>query len=154
MTGGWQKVLIGLAIAFVAGLFLLGLVVGAAVHGWQAAKRAGNETATIQNMRTIGALEAQYFSLHNRTFATFDQLMAEKMVSSKFEGTPPIADGYILTLSLTSKPMGSGASYTLAADPVDDDYGEKHFYLDSTSLVLHVNPHNQAGPNDPLIPDR
>ncbi|HXI24403.1 MAG TPA: hypothetical protein VNG71_11120 [Pyrinomonadaceae bacterium] len=116
--------------------------------------KAGNETATIANMQAIAAIEVQYFSLHNRTFATFDQLVKEKMLSSKFEGTPPIADGYILTLSLTSKPMGSGSSYTLAADPVDDDYSEKHFYLDSTSPAIHVNPDNQAGPNDPLVPDR
>ena len=77
MTSRRQKILIGLAIAFVAGLFVLGFFVGAAVYGFKAAQRAGNETATIQNMKTIAAIEVQYFSIHNRTFATLDQLVKE-----------------------------------------------------------------------------
>jgi hypothetical protein len=154
MTSRRQKVLIGLAIAFVAGLLVLGFFVGVAVYGWKNAMKAGNETATIQNMKTITALEAQYFSTHNRTFATFDQLVAEKMLSSKFEGTPPVADGYVLTLKLTGKQTNPASSFTLNGDPADDDYSEKHFYLDSSSLQLHVNPDRAAGPNDPLVPNR
>jgi hypothetical protein len=47
--------------------------------------------------------------------------------------------------------MGSATSYTLSADPVDSDYREKHFYLDSKSDQIHVNANAAAGPNDPLI---
>jgi hypothetical protein len=143
----------GLAIAFIAGLFVLGFFAGVAVYGWRNAMRAGNETATIQNMQTIAAIEVQYFNTHNRTFATIDRLVAEDMMSSKFTGSPPSADGYVLTLKLTGK-TNPGSSYTLNSDPIDNDYGKNHFYLDSTSLVLHVNPDNQAGPNDPALPNR
>ena len=153
MTSRRQKILIGLAIAFVAGLFVLGFFVGAAVYGFKAAQRAGNETATIQNMQTLAAVEVQYFSFHNKTFTTIDQLVAEKMLSSKFVGSPPVADGYVLRLKLTGK-TNPGSSYTLNGDPLDNDYGEKHFYLDSTTPAIHVNPNNKAGPNDPLVPNR
>ena len=121
MTSRRQKILIGLAIAFVACLFVLGFFVGAAVYGFKAARRAGNETATIQNMKTIAAIEVQYFSIHNRTFATLDQLVKEQMLSSKFAGNPPVADGYVLSLKLTGK-TDPGSSYTLYGDPLDDDY--------------------------------
>jgi type II secretory pathway pseudopilin PulG len=151
VTSRRQKVLIGLAIAFVAVLFMLGFFLGVAVYGWKKAMRAGNETATVQNMETIAAIEAQYFTLHNRRFATIDQLVAEQMMSSKFVGNPPVADGYVLTLKLTGKKTEPGSSYTLNGDPIDDDYGKKHFYLDSSSAGLHVNPDKAAGPNDPLV---
>ena len=137
-----------MAIAFVAGLVLLGFFAGAAVYGFKAAKRAGNETATIQNMQTIAAVEAQYFIAHNRTFGSFDELTKEDMLSSKFAGSPPLADGYTFDLRI------DGPSYKLNADPIDDTYGKNHFYLDSTSPAIHVNPDHQAGPNDALVPHR
>ena len=148
MTSHWQKVLIGLAIAFVAGLFLLGFFAGVAVYGFRAAQRAGNETATVQNMKTIAAVEAQYFITHNRRFGSFDELMKEDMLSSKLAGSPPLADGYAFDLRI------DGSSYKLNADPINDTYGKNHFYLDSTSPAIHVNPDHQAGPDDPLVPDR
>jgi type II secretory pathway pseudopilin PulG len=151
VTSPWQKVLIGLTIALIAGLSVLGLFAGVAVYGWRKAMKAGNETATIQNMQTIAAIEAEYFSLHNKTFATFDQLVAEKMVSAKFVGNPSVTDGYVLTLKLNASGMGPGPSYTLRGDPADGYSGEKHFYLDSSSPALHVNPDHEAGPNDPLL---
>ena len=154
MTSRRQKVLIGLAIALIAGLAVLGLFVGVAVYGWRNAMKAGNETATMQNMQTIGAVEVLYFNTHNRTYGTFDQLVAQEMLSSKFVGNPPVTDGYVLTLKLTGKQTDPGSPFTLNGDPVDDDYGEKHFYFDSSSLALHVNPTKEAGPNDPLVRNR
>jgi len=148
MTGGWQKVLIGLVIAFVAGLVLLGFLAGVAVYGFKSAQRAGNETATIQNMQTIATVEAQYFISHNRTFGSFAELMKEEMLSSKFAGSPPLADGYTFDLRVDR------GSFTLNADPIDDTYGKRHFYLDSTSGAIRVNPDHQAGPSDPLVADR
>jgi Tfp pilus assembly protein PilE len=153
-VSGWKKVAIGFTILFVIGLSVLGFFVGVAVYGWRNAMKAGNETATVQNMQTVAAVEVQYFSAHNKTFATFDQLVAEEMVSSKFVGNPPVTDGYVLTLKLTGTQADATSSFTLNADPAEDDYGEKHFYLDSSSLGLHVNPTKAAGPNDPLVPNR
>ena len=153
MTSRRQKILIGLAIAFVAGLFVLGFFVGAAVYGFKAAQRAGNETATKAAEKTIAAIEMEYFNTHKRTFGTFDELIKEQLLSLKFSGNPVIADGYVLTLKLTGK-TDPGSSYTLNGDPIDDDYSEKHFYLDSTSPAVHANPDNKAGPNDSLVPNR
>src|SRR6184192_4216129 len=79
---------------------IIGILIGAAVIGFKAAQKAGNEAATLQDLKTIAAVEIQYFNGHNRTFGTFEQLVADKVLSTKFSGNPPIVDGYIFTLKV------------------------------------------------------
>jgi len=129
---------------------IIGILIGAAVYGWRAATKAGNEAATLQNLKTIAAVEIQYYNTHSRSFGTFDQLVKEQMLSSKFAGNPPSADGYILNLKVTPKTATSVTSYTLNADPQDLGSGTNHFFIDSTDSSIHVNPTQAAGPNDPV----
>ena len=129
---------------------IIGILIGAAVYGWKAAQRAGNEAATLQNLKTIAAVEIQYYNTHSRTFGTFDQMVKEQMLSSKFTGNPPTADGYIMILKVTPKTATSPTSFTLNADPQTDSAGKNHFYIDSTDSSIHVNPDQAAGPSDPV----
>src|SRR2546426_10914665 len=92
---------------------IIGILIGAAVYGWKTAQRAGNEAATMQDLKTIAAVQIQYFNTHSRTFGTFDQMVKEQMLTSKFSGNPPSADGYIFTLKLTPKTPSTPSSYTL-----------------------------------------
>src|SRR2546429_2647360 len=82
---------------------IIGILIGAAVYGWKSAQKAGNEAATMQDLKTIAAVQIQYYNTHARTFGTFDQLVKEQMLTSKFSGNPPSPDGYILTLKVTPK---------------------------------------------------
>jgi prepilin-type N-terminal cleavage/methylation domain-containing protein len=127
---------------------IIGILIGAAVIGWKTAQRSANEAATIQNLKTIAAVQIQYFNTHSRTFATFDQLVKEQMLSSKFAGNPPNADGYVLTMKVTPKTPTSPTAYTLNADPQTDNSGKRHFYIDSNDGSIHVNQDQPAGPND------
>jgi len=127
---------------------IIGILIGAAVFSWKAATRAGNEAATTQNIRTIAAVQIQYYNTHGRTFGTFDQLVKEQMLSSKFNGNPPNADGYVLTLKVTPKTPTSPTAYTLNADPDSESSGKRHFYIDSGDGSIHVNQDQPAGPND------
>lgn len=127
---------------------IIGILIGAAVFGWKTAQRAGNEAATLQNLKTIAAIQIQYYNTHSRTFGTFEQLVKEQMLSSKFDGNPPATDGYILNMKVTAKTATSPTSYTLNADPQSDSSGRNHFYIDSTDGSIHVNPDQPAGPND------
>lgn len=129
---------------------IIGILIGAAVYGWKAATRAGNEAATLQNLKTIAAVQIQYYNTHSRTFGTFEQLVKEQMLSSKFSGNPPVADGYVINLKVVPKTATSTTSYTLNADPQDANSGKNHFYIDSTDGSIHVNPDQPAGPNDPV----
>jgi len=149
MTDRARTIIIALAVVGLCVLFAFGVMVGAAVVGYRAAMRAGSEAATIQNLKTIGAIEAQYFLTHNRTFGTLDQLIKEQELSRKFSGHPAVADGYVFTLSLGLQPNGS-SSYKLTADPEPGLSGAHHFYVDSNEDRIRVNPDHQAGPNDPF----
>src|SRR2546423_9316881 len=84
MTSSVQKIIIGIVVFVLCGLAVVGVLVGAAVYGWKAAQRAGNEAATLQNMKTIAAVEIPDYNTHNRTFGTFDQLIKAQMLTSKF----------------------------------------------------------------------
>ncbi len=129
---------------------IIGILIGAAVYGWKAAQKAGNEAATMQNLKTIAAVQIQYYNTHGRTFGTFEQVVKEQMLTSKFEGNPPSPDGYVFTLKVTPKTAGSPASYTLNADPQTTGSGTNHFYLDSSDSSIHINQTQPAGPGDPV----
>lgn len=129
---------------------IIGILIGAAVYGWKAATKAGNEAATQQNLKTIAAVQIQFYNTHSRTFGTFDQLIKEQMLTSKFAGNPPVVDGYILTLKVTPKSASQSTSYTLNADPQGDGDGTNHFYIDSTDSSIHVNATQAAGSADPV----
>jgi prepilin-type N-terminal cleavage/methylation domain-containing protein len=129
---------------------IIGILIGAAVYGWKAAQKAGNEAATMQNLKTIAAVQIQYYNTHARTFGTFEQMVKEQMLTTKFEGNPPSPDGYTLTLKVTPKTAGSPASYTLNADPQTAGSGTNHFFLDSSDSSIHINAAQPAGPGDPV----
>ena len=151
MTSTVEKIIIGIVLVALLGLAVAGVLVGAAVYVWKAAQRAGNEAATIQNMKTIAAVEIQYYNTHNRTFGTFDQLIKEQMLTSKFSNDPPESDGYILRLKVTPKTSNQASSYTLNADFQSENTGRRYFYLDSTSSAIHVNPDQPANATDPPL---
>jgi prepilin-type N-terminal cleavage/methylation domain-containing protein len=130
---------------------IIGILIGAAVIGFRAAQKAGNEAATLQDLKTVAALEIQYYNTHNRTFGTFEQMVQEKLLSSKFSGNPPSTDGYIFTLKVIPKSATQPTSYTLNADPQGEGTGGNHFYLDSTDGSIHTNATQPAGPNDAAL---
>ena len=149
MTNRARTIIIAVVVIAVCVLFVLGVLVGAAVMGWRSALRSGNEAATLQNLKTIAVVEVEYFNTHKRTFGTLDQLISEQLLSAKFAGHPTVADGYVFTLTVTRKPDGS-SWYNITADPQDKSQGTRHFYLDANDGGIHVNSEHQAGPDDPL----
>jgi prepilin-type N-terminal cleavage/methylation domain-containing protein len=129
---------------------IIGILIGAAVYTFKASQKAGNEAATQQNIKTIAATQIQYYNTHSRTFGTFEQLIKDQLLTTKFAGNPPSPDGYVYTLKVTPKSASQTASYTLNADPQSDNSGINHFYIDSTDSSIHVNATQAAGPNDPV----
>jgi hypothetical protein len=130
MSGVVKGIIVAVIAVAVVVALVVGALIGAGVLGWKAALRAGNEAATLQDMKTIAAVEIQYYNTHSRTFGMLDQLIKEKMLTSKFSGTPPAADGYLFKLNIIPKTSSQPTSYTLNADPVSDSTGKNHFYSD------------------------
>src|SRR5690349_20020301 len=90
--GGFTLIVLMIVIA------IIGILIGPATIGWKAAQRAGNEAATLQDLKTIAAVQIQFYNTHNRTFGTFDQLIKDGVLDARFAGNPPSTDGYVFTL--------------------------------------------------------
>jgi hypothetical protein len=132
-------------------LIIAGVFLGAAMVGFKAARRAGNEAATIQDLKTISAIEIQYYNTHNRQFGTFEELIRQKFLNERFRGEPPTTDGYVFSLNVSQDTGNGRSSYVLTADPQDSKTGTNHFYFDSSSTEIRVNPDHRAGPSDPPL---
>ena len=141
---------ITVCVLFLVLLAVMPLMI-ASCYGWRAAQRAGNEAAALQNLKTIAVVEIQYSNTYDGTFGTFDQMIKERMLTSKFSGNPPIADGYVFKLNIIPKTSSQPTSYTLNADPQSADTGKNHFYIDSNDGTIHVNPAQPASPTDPKL---
>jgi Tfp pilus assembly protein PilE len=148
MTGLAKKTTIVIALTFLISALVIVSLSGFLVYQHNQATRAGNEAATIQNLKSIAAVEIQYYNTHNRTFGTFDQLVKEQMLTKKFAASPVI-DGYVLTLTVTPPSKNTASTYTVRAEPQED--GIRHFYVDSTDDSIHVNHDKPAGPGDPPL---
>ena len=149
---GWLKaLLIAAAVVVLLTVAIIGVLIGGAVIGFKAAQKAGNEAATLQDLKTIAAGEIQYFNTHKRAFGTFDQLIKDMNFDTRFSGNPPMADGYTFTLKLKLKTPSGPAFYTLNADPQTDSTGKNHFFIDSTSGTIYVNSTQPASATDPPL---
>lgn len=136
---------LGVVLLFALGL---GVLVGFGMYGWKAAMRSGNEAAAVQHLKTIQAVELQYYNTHERNFGTFNQLVADEMLGKRFSGVTPIVDGYVFTLTLTAASSGQSGSFTLNADPQASDTGTNHFYVSSSDSTIRVNKDRPAGAAD------
>jgi Tfp pilus assembly protein PilE len=142
-----QKIVLGFVIGVVVCLFIAGILLGAAHVGWKSAVRAGNEAATIQNLKTIGTVERQYYVSHGRKFGTFEELVREQLVDARFRDEAAVVDGYVLTLTINPTSGNTQPKYVVTADPQQSSTGINHFYRDSSSDEIRVNPDHWAGPN-------
>ena len=127
---------------------IIGILIGAAIVGFKAAKKAGNEAATLQDIKTIAAVQIQYYNMNNRSFGTFDQLIKDKLLNERFAGNPPVTDGYVFTLKVVGKSSSAPASFTLNADPQTDDTGKNHFFIDSNDSNIRYNKDQMATASD------
>jgi prepilin-type N-terminal cleavage/methylation domain-containing protein len=135
---------------------IIGILIAVGVTGWKAAVKAANEAAAIKTLRTIAEQQMLYYNSHQRTaFGTFDEMLKEGMLDTRFAGGTPVVDGYIYTMRVIPKSTSTPAGYSVNADPQVTEgvgaTGKNHFFLDSNSNTIHVNPSQPATVTDPPI---
>src|SRR6185295_19592744 len=135
---------------------IIGILIAVGVTGWKAAVKQANEAAAVKTLRTISEQEMLYYNGHNRsTFGTFDQMLKDGMLDTRFAGTTPVVEGYVFTLKVIPKSTTQPASYTINADPQQSEgvgaTGKNHFYTDSNASTIHVNSDQSASVSDPPI---
>ncbi len=135
---------------------IIGILIAVGVTGWKSAVKQANEAAAVKTLRTISEQQMLYYNGHNRsTFGTFDEMLKDKMLDTRFAGSSPVVEGYVFAMKVIPKSTTQPASYTINADPQQSEgvgaTGKNHFYLDSNSNTIHVNIDQPASPNDPPL---
>lgn len=134
---------------------VIGILVAVGVPAWQTIKRRGNETAAIKTLQTIRDSQMDYAQGHRGQFGTFDELIKDGSLDSRFAGDAPVVSGYVFTMKITPKSTNQPASYSVNADPQVSEglgaTGRRHFYIDPTVSTVRENPEQPATANDPPI---
>ena len=83
------------------------------------------------------------------SYADFGMLVQLGFLDERFAGATPNLRGYRFTIVANEK------EYAVNADPevtqTAPTTGSRHFYLDSTDNVIHVNPSATATRQDPAL---
>lgn len=135
---------------------IIGILIAVGVTGWKAAVKSANEAAAIKTLRTISEQQMLFYNSHQRTtFGTFDEMLKENMLDTRFAGTTPVVEGYVFAMRIIPKSTTTQPGYAVNADPQVTEgvgaTGKNHFYLDSDSNTIHVNPTQPATISDPPI---
>ena len=135
---------------------IIGILIAVGVTGWKAAVKSANEAAAIKTLRTIAEQQMLFYNSHQRsTFGTFDEMLKENMLDTRFAGTTPIVEGYVFQMRVIPKSTTSQPGYAINADPQVTEgvsaTGKTHFYFDADSNTIHVNPTQPATATDPPI---
>lgn len=135
---------------------IIGILIAVGVTGWRAAVRSANEAAAVKTLRTIAEQQMLYYNSHQRsTFGTFDEMLKENFLDSRFAGTTPVVDGYVYTMKVIPKSTAQQPGYTVNTDPQVSEgvgaTGRNHYYVDSDTNTIHVNATQPATAADPPI---
>ena len=135
---------------------IIGILIAVGVTGWKAAVRAANEAAAVKTLRTVAEQQMLYYNSHQRTtFGTFDEMLKENLLDTRFAGTTPVVDGYVYTMKVIPKSTTQQAGYSINSDPQVTEgvgaTGKNHFYLDADTNTIHVNASQPASATDPPI---
>ena len=134
---------------------IIGILISVGVVGWRAALRSGNEAATIETLRNIGASQTQYALAHHGEFGTFDQLISDHALDERYKGNNPVVNGYVFTMKVTPKSTTNQSDFACNADPQNSEgvsaTGRRHFYIDAAVSTVRENSDQPATANDRSI---
>jgi prepilin-type N-terminal cleavage/methylation domain-containing protein len=135
---------------------IIGILIAVGVTGWKAATKSANEAAAVKTLRSIAEQQMLFYNSHQRSaFGTFEEMIKENLLDTRFSGSTPVVDGYVYTMKVTARSTSQQAGYTINADPQVTEgvgaTGTNHFYVDSDSNTIHVNRTQPATVSDPPI---
>ena len=135
---------------------IIGILIAVGVTGWRAAVRSANEAAAIKTLRTIAEQQMLFYNAHQRTrFGTFDEMLKENLLDTRFAGATPVVDGYVYNMKVIPKSTTAQAGFSINVDPQVSEgvgaTGKNHCYMDAETNTIHVNETQPASATDPPI---
>ena len=119
--------------------------------GLQKSASRADETSAIATLRTIAQAEMGYTITNPGSYASFPQLVEAGLLDSRFNQSNPEYHGYVFTLNINPSNLDPG-SYSCNADPASTSpHGGRHYYVDSISQDIRVNPSRPATKDDELF---
>lgn len=129
---------------------IIGILIGVGVPAWKYMTRRGNEAAAIKTLNTIRESQAGFALGHRGEYGTFDQLIKDGSLDSRFAGDAPDINGYIYNMKVTPKAPGTPASYSVNANPSKPgDTGSRYFYIDPSVSTVRSSDDKEATEADP-----
>jgi len=114
--------------------------------GLQQSVARADETSAIAALKAISTAQQTYAVSNGGSFGTFQQLCEAGYLDKRFNSSTPQVKDYVLSMEVSAN------SYSLNADPArSGEQAGRHFYLDSTSPLIRVNPTQPATATDPLM---
>ena len=114
--------------------------------GLQQSVARADETTAAASLKTISAAQQTYAVSNGGAYGSFQQLFEGGYLDERFNSSTPQIGEYILTMEVSAN------SYRINADPTGTgEQAARHFYLDSTSPLIRVNPKQPATDKDPLM---
>lgn len=115
--------------------------------GLEKSVERGNETTAIAALHTISSAQQAFAVTNNGNYGSLEQLTEGGYLDARFKGSDGGLKDYALTM--TTQPAGS---FSCNADPRGSgSQVGRHFYIDSTSTIIHVNPSERATAADPPL---
>jgi hypothetical protein len=108
-----------------------------------------DERVAISTLQSISQAQTAYSLTHSGAYGSFEQLVAEGHLDSRFSSGQPKFGGYIMTMTVSNPSSGVDNSYHCNADPDPAaNAAGRHFYLGSGSPGLRVNATKPATASD------
>jgi Tfp pilus assembly protein PilE len=109
-----------------------------------------DETTAIAALHSIAVAQQTYSLSNGGNFGTLEQLRDGGYLDARFNSPNGGAKDYALTIN-TKPQSGEAAFFSCNAEPTNSGpQAGRHFYIDSSSNALHVNPTQTASASDPI----
>ena len=108
-----------------------------------------DETTAMGALHAVAVAQQTYSITNGGNYGTFPQLCAGGYLDSRFNSEKPALKDYVLTMEVVSS--AQDPFYKINADPAGDGPQGRHFYIDSSSSGLRVNPSQSASASDPIV---
>jgi Tfp pilus assembly protein PilE len=138
-------------LAFAALTCLASLSCQSYSTGLQQSIVRADETTAIAALHSIAVAQQTYSLSNNGNFGTLQQLRDAGYLDARFDSPNGGAKDYALTIN--TKPQSAEATpfFSCNADPTNaGPQAGRHFYVDSVTAALHVNPTQPATVSDPI----
>jgi hypothetical protein len=108
-----------------------------------------DERVAISTLRSIAQAQTAYSLTHSGAYGSFEQLIADGHLDSRFSSGQPKVGGYVLSMTVSNPSSGVDNSYHCNADPDPSvKAAGRHFYLGSNSSELRMNATKPATASD------